>query len=229
MVQQQFTYSFFVMKWGRAILLVGVFLLAGAGLNMLVAWSLYANAFRNGVSTIPMGIHIAPIGSWPEPTTSWLAPHVGRVTDYRFETTTYFMRAIVTPEGLSRVTVSPDVQRAQIVTRIGWPFRCASQKQRFEIWTIPVPAGHTQQPNFDNGVDTILFPFPMPGYPIWPGFIANTLIYSLLLFTVYVVTVKLWRWLGPKRRRRIMLGCCPACGYDRRGIDASLMCPECGS
>jgi hypothetical protein len=33
---------------------------------------------------------------------------------------------------------------------------------------------------------------------------------------------------GVRARRRAKVGACPACGYDRRGIPAAAVCPECG-
>jgi hypothetical protein len=37
-----------------------------------------------------------------------------------------------------------------------------------------------------------------------------------------------WR-LDTRARRRARVGHCPACNYDRRGIPAASVCPECGA
>lgn len=65
-------------------------------------------------------------------------------------------------------------------------------------------------------------PRVLPLTPIVPGLAVNTALYGvpwwLLLFAPGVVRRAL-------RRRR---GACAACGYDRRGIAAGAVCPECG-
>jgi hypothetical protein len=52
--------------------------------------------------------------------------------------------------------------------------------------------------------------------PMWPFAVAPG-IGALLL----------WRGERPERRRR--LGQCINCGYDRRGLEAAAVCPECGA
>lgn len=47
------------------------------------------------------------------------------------------------------------------------------------------------------------------------------------LVFVVVATYRFWRFEG-RAEQRVKRGCCPKCGYDRRGIVASVVCPECG-
>jgi hypothetical protein len=60
----------------------------------------------------------------------------------------------------------------------------------------------------------------LPLLPLWPGFAINTIFYAAILWVVFFVPGKLRRTL---RRRR---GLCPACAYQ---IGASPVCTECGA
>jgi hypothetical protein len=61
---------------------------------------------------------------------------------------------------------------------------------------------------------------------------AGTRVYRLplwaLLAPVCIVADTAWR-LDRRARRRARIGYCPACNYDRRGIPAASVCPECGA
>ncbi len=218
-----------IMRWGRSILLGIVFVLAGAGLQSVVAWALYLHAMRSGLRTVPMGIHVAPLGSWPDASFDWPAPHVGSVHDFRVDATTHLMRAVVTPDGLARVNVAPDLQVSAYRVRIGVPMRSFEHEQRNVMWVIPAPAGYPPASRVDNSGTVPLLGSFMPVQPIWRGLLVNTALFAALVFGVSVASASLWRRFGPQRRRRIARGCCPACGYERRGIAASAMCPECGA
>jgi hypothetical protein len=67
-----------------------------------------------------------------------------------------------------------------------------------------------------------------PAFPlgiIWPGFIINTLTYTLVWFVLLFAARRATRALIT--RRRLRRGVCPMCSYDLRGDHAS-GCPECG-
>lgn len=51
--------------------------------------------------------------------------------------------------------------------------------------------------------------------PIWPAVGISLL-----------VTAAAWR-LDTLTRRRLRIGCCPKCGYDRAGLPPASPCPEC--
>lgn len=62
---------------------------------------------------------------------------------------------------------------------------------------------------------------PIPFYPLWPGVIGNTLIYTGLCLGIWTGLPAVRRAL---RRRR---GHCPMCNYNLTG-NATGRCPECG-
>jgi hypothetical protein len=66
---------------------------------------------------------------------------------------------------------------------------------------------------------------PLLIYPIWRGFLINSVFYAIVLlglFWALMVPRRFVRELGRMRR-----GCCVACGYDL-GFDFIHGCPECG-
>jgi len=48
------------------------------------------------------------------------------------------------------------------------------------------------------------------------------------LLIVGGATATAWR-ADARERRRQRVGSCPACGYDRRGLEVGRVCPECGA
>ena len=115
------------------------------------------------------------------------------------------------------------------LTRAGWPTRC------LEGWFL-VSVRNTADSQSDvTGTRTdhsILYPparidgFEMccpcfPLRPIWPGFALNTIFYAALFWLGLRGPFALRRYL---RRQR---GRCLNCGYDLRG-DLAAGCPECG-
>jgi hypothetical protein len=66
------------------------------------------------------------------------------------------------------------------------------------------------------------FPRGLPLKPLWPGFAANTVLYAAILWLLIP---------GPFALRRLIRrgrGRCPACGYDLKHA-AHESCPECGA
>ena len=111
----------------------------------------------------------------------------------------------------------------------GWPLRSL----RSEVWNEFEIAG--QPPTVNNRTDK----HPeiniwMAGIPVssgfrslplrslWPGFAINTIFYAAILWLLFAVPLAL------RRRRRIKRGQCPACAYDLRGASHHA-CPECGA
>jgi len=78
--------------------------------------------------------------------------------------------------------------------------------------------GSAQWPAF-NGIDNDWKRLPIR--PIWPGFLINTLFYTIVLWLLIPGPFALRRLIRIKRGR------CRKCGYDLRGTPGS-GCPECG-
>ena len=77
---------------------------------------------------------------------------------------------------------------------------------------VPAPMTLTFPPKWDRA---------LPLNPLWTGLIVNTLVFGSAWLIVMLL-------LSGARRRRLAPGRCPACGYDRAGLAAGSVCPECG-
>lgn len=90
-----------------------------------------------------------------------------------------------------------------------------------ELWAAvrPPAATGSAQPIRYAPIDR----FALPLLPIWPGFLLNTIFYAMLLFAL----IRTPRAVRRARRRR--RGRCAACGYNRKGLEAAAVCPECGA
>ena len=119
------------------------------------------------------------------------------------------------------------------ITTMGLPLH-AMRVASFQTSPSSNPANRTTSPSLSprHGIQLvdgspnsryIVDRFALPLLPLWPGFAINTAFYALLLFLTWRVPFFVHRTL---RRRR---GRCPACGYDREGLDAGAACPECGA
>lgn len=76
-------------------------------------------------------------------------------------------------------------------------------------------------PDWMRGPESTFSETHLPIKPIWPGFIANSLIYSWLFMLGQLEIISL------RKRRRRKRGLCIKCAYDLRGT-AHVVCPECG-
>jgi hypothetical protein len=72
------------------------------------------------------------------------------------------------------------------------------------------------------------------GFYLWPDWYSTadtqSLSIPLWMFALpwAILTAVFWRW-DALARRRARLNLCPACNYDRRGLPAASVCPECGA
>ena len=62
----------------------------------------------------------------------------------------------------------------------------------------------------------------LPNTPLWPGLVLNTLFYAALAWGVWQLPLAL------RRRRRRARGQCVRCGYALAGLPTGSPCPECG-
>lgn len=129
-----------------------------------------------------------------------------------------------------------------ITSATGWPLRCF-RGEHWISWRTPpqgepiftldasghlsaAPASATAPPErlvhvhgfTHHGKDVGYVPFA----PMWPGLIANTLIFSTMWFFLLFVPGLIIR------ARRRLQNRCTQCGYARVGLSPSAPCPECG-
>lgn len=115
------------------------------------------------------------------------------------------------------------------VRRDGWPW--AGLERRELVIRKPVPVKFNpdvfQSREFNSGPrrqsneGSIEFRGRrLPYLPVWPGFVANTLLFALIAFPLVLLPGNVSRW------RRAACGRCIACAYDLTGLTT---CPECGS
>lgn len=71
------------------------------------------------------------------------------------------------------------------------------------------------------------FWWPPLGADFKPGWSAARAKFWALLAPAALATVAAWR-LDARVRRRSRAGHCGSCGYDRTGVPAGAVCPECG-
>jgi hypothetical protein len=102
----------------------------------------------------------------------------------------------------------------------GWPFRCALwyHTSREIHWGFD-PSGKGAAPAY-AGITRV---YPM--CPIWPGLLADTLIYSLVVYLPLALARAGLRRVMARFRRD---GMCHTCGYSRDGLQTE-RCPECGA
>ncbi|MGP1346559.1 MAG: zf-TFIIB domain-containing protein [Phycisphaerales bacterium] len=97
-------------------------------------------------------------------------------------------------------------------------FAPASRTVRWGAWSIrPKPHGVTRWLNRQSRL-----PEYLPLTPIWPGFLANTAIYTAIIWALFWSVAFVRRWRHPTAVP------CPKCRYDLAGIDTD-RCPECGA
>jgi len=214
-----------MMRRGTTVLLVP--LLLGVVINTAIAWGL---VLRLGVPTSqPRRWHeggaensfvwrVAVPAHWPAAANSWSQVEWWncRMDDQ-----------MVTQE--ENRAVSHHVYGGHWVRVIAWGWPRASLGV---VWLReePITMDAEGMPRREGGVRGGL-PIPsqlqrgpwaarLPVMPIWPGFVANTLLYGAIAGAVL---------FGPGAARRMLRrrrGHCLKCGYELAGL---AMCPECGS
>jgi hypothetical protein len=104
----------------------------------------------------------------------------------------------------------------------GWPVRCVRWSAMLSVdRASPYGIAVVQERGAVRlriGDDVYFFPYR----PLWPGLLANTAFYAVILWAI---------WFTPgaiKRGLRTRRGACMRCGYDLRGAEHET-CPECGS
>ncbi len=203
----------------RRLLIVAVFLLAGAVVNVAVAWGCAAWA----PSVVSAGVKPISLDGWPEDSL-WLVEQMPVAEPGRW----------TTPRGSKRSGIGVEEEKVSLkyvpaghanLPPFGTNYsrfvrRCCAglpllslEGFRASGW-VQASQGALSAPRW--------FALPMrllPLQPIWSGFLVNTLLYAAVLWLL---------WGGPFRLRRfirVKRGLCPKCTYPMGESD---VCSECG-
>ena len=199
----------------RRLLIVAVFLLAGAVANVAVAWCYsiprWLPTGRGATVRLDRGEakqeFADRLGVDAMPTGGYEDRYIGR---------RYLVVYIDHPDAALDARGRPVDHRSdhhlQVYTN-GWP--CLALEGQFGFvggqfkagWLLIIPWELSHMP----------FMFPLR--PIWPGFAVNTIFYATVLWLLIPGPFVLRRFI------RVRRGLCPACAYPRGEAD---VCSECG-
>ncbi len=191
----------------RRLLTIAIFLLAGAVMNVAVAW---------GCAVTPsatLAIWIAPTQNSDEDR-RWGSHHAP--ADFPRTTEGRTRSPVVQSVGIEVVTfyekwdgkmMANGTGALAIRSRYGWPVLAVEGA----VWYKggPSPLG-----------SLLWWLWRVPLLPIWPGFAINTLFYAVILWLAIPGPFALRRFI------RVRRGLCPKCAYP---IGESAVCTECGA
>jgi hypothetical protein len=224
-------------RWRRPLILIALLLLAGAVVNIAVAWVLVAGGQRMNMRSASgpgPDFHTAPKAMGAEfifvgkrfysARRHCLPPLPGGV--YQFEEVDSYDR---------RVHAShppPYEQECSGVVATGWPLLALRFSYTYTVDRLPMngrqggaaaPASWVSRGYFATTAGRL------PTDPLVPGFAINTLFYPAILALPL-------SFFPIRRRLRARRGRCPKCGYDlaglagaERGGEGAAPCPECGA
>ena len=217
----------------RRLLIIAIFLLVGAVVNVAVAWGVIARArWAQMTPSLDQTGHPWPVTVpelWPPAdglitrrsvglvVRSW---HTSERREIRGVTTLRWSKHFVVriaESGLPFSTLrwqNPPAPESVVGTDVHHHLRFGRHPTpTLTLWTrgIRIPDG---VPGFRERYWKVL-----PVQPIWPGFAVNTLLYATLLWLLIPGPFALRRLL------RVRRGLCPECAYP---IGESSVCTECG-
>lgn len=195
-------------KYATAIAVVGVFL------SVVAAW--LSGMFGHRIYLQP----VQPCDSWP----------VSVPSDWPEHPTTcslgsrFYVSVALSGSGYEAVPTVSGQRFSASVLRYGYPFKSMESRSMMSITSLGAI-------EMASGVEQgLIFPSWVPGpqsglrrmalLPVPIPFIANTLIYSLIMFLVA------WSLNAARGYRRKAQGRCKRCGYSLLDFKR---CPECGS
>ena len=192
----------------RRLLFVAVFLLAGAVVNVAVAWG--AACWPRDVYSISSkgnaALSVEDIAWWNK----HVAPRCHRHVESAWKKREVGIE--------SRIFMSAATTQGYVVAihvASGWPARSMSG----ELWETQGKGTSPRWPWRRAVVVERYGWFAIPFRPIWPGFAANTVFYATVLWLLIPGPFALRTFIRVKR------GLCPACAYPTGQSDA---CSECG-
>ena len=214
----------------RRLLTILIFLLAGAVVNVAVAWGIavavdppfhpveHGRIWSSGES---WSVHIlrrtgtlyavsTRVRIWPEPTPHQDAPDP----------------ADVAPRWSGFDTPSADYASGQsygetiFVDACGWPALSLWYEAERDGWSVAgIRGGLEMKPPWSSSGVLVAYPKVLPLRPLWPGFAINTFFYAAILWLLIPGPFVLRRFV------RVRRGLCPKCGYR---VGESAVCTECG-
>ena len=201
----------------RPLLIIGIFLLLGAVVNVAVAWGC-ATWVDIGATPLVTGLS----SSEPPRFHFFLRARLGasRFTHMFHEEwiTVGNERLVPRPEVIPSwmgLNISNTSGFYRIEDARGWPalaMRCTVWKVGEGVGGIPLAPNMLHK----TACEAIR---SLPLRPIWPGFALNTVFYATLLWPLVRGSVALRRFW------RVQQGFCPTCAYP---IGKSSVCTECG-
>ncbi len=216
----------------RRLLILAVFLLAGAVVNVAVAWGCAVlirlmEAGRGPLPRVEASLRERePDGSWHfwaierSKDRSVLLYHSfwdARSEDINCNEVSTELRPDELAPSWAGLRTPPDTDyESRWVHAFGWPV--------VSMWRDYGP-GPSLRPELLHGLRVTFLPpdgafqRAVPINPAWPGFAVNTLFYAVVLWLLICGPFALRRFV------RVKHGRCPACAYPRGESDA---CSECG-
>jgi hypothetical protein len=195
----------------RHPLRLGLLLIAGAIVNVAVAWGLSAYGPFDAYRTSNVKLDTATAAEWRLRLDS--RGRNGRVDASELVATGFhFMRVVHRNEGESSTEAE---------LKVGWPL--LSMLVLMDRGSNGIPIDPRTLTTTQDEVSFVLGTRFLPLRPIWPGFAMNSIFYAAILWGLL---------LGPgmvKRTLRRRRGLCPACAYPTWGGGTSPVCTECGS
>ena len=208
--------------WRRTLLTCALLLLAGAVVNVAVAWVALGSAGLWGNNW-----------TWEEPQWHDALPQHARAKRIGYEVGPGYGSSLET----QTLYAEERTYWSSATTVAGWPFlsvRCVRQERWTGHWTQRQPTAKEQ---VTVGAVRRGAPAPpviaplfgmsarrLPIDPLFPGFLLNTLFYAIVVGAILALPLRL---VPLRRRRRARRGRCPTCNYDLAGLAGP--CPECGA
>ena len=194
------------------MLTVAICLLAGAAVNVAVAWAIALHLETFDISWILPGVDLEHPESFKWWTTHAPDGFVNRVA-------VVMLSSPIT--GASIVIAATDIDDTAIISqsmarlRTGWPMRSMEGARWQNEDGVSLYRGEVEFGG-DSRANVRIFPLR----PFLPGFVFNTLFYAGILWLLLPGPFVLRRFL------RVRRGLCPKCAYP---IGASALCTECGN
>ena len=207
----------------RRLLTIAIFLLAGAVVNVAVAWAIAAHLETFDIDWVFDGrVYLEDPESF-----KWWTTHApdgfAKRAGWVMLSSPITGASVVLAESrrLNESYEETLIRRRQAMVRLrtGWPMRSMEgvrwgNKDGVSIYRGAIEYGG------DFGANLGIFPLR----PFWPGFVFNTFFHAGILWLLLPGPFVLWRFIRRLIRRR--RGLCPKCAYP---MGESAVCTECGN